>query len=340
VDACDVTTPPPPPPTPVCQAGLVGLWSGEGNADDSVGENDGTSVNVAYASGVTGQAFVFSADGYVDIPHSTPLFFGNDQAFTLEAWFRPLSETPAYFVLMNAGYGVMWRGTTSPLLFYNGNNHLSVRNSWQLGHWYHVAVVDDGIGTVTLYVDGVLDSVDSANYNRFPCLPSYCFPLQIGAWYEPDACGGGGVCNSFFGGEVDEVRVYNRALTAREVDPSDLDNDREKDVCDLDDGYILTEWTGPSTLGYQLESGFVSFNVYRGDLTVLHDVGVYTQDPATVVNADRFCGVTSGNLTDPFMPATGQGVYYLVSGLDLGGAESGIGQNSSGSLRPNHNPCP
>jgi len=133
----------------------------------------------------------------------------------------PLSENVAYFILKNAAYGIRWRGSSQSLDFYNGNDHFSTRNSWQLGRWYHLALVDDGSTSVKLYVDGVLDKSDDGllrNPNRFVPNPrtGVGFPLQIGGWEEPGACGG--ACgHEFFGGLVDEVSIYNRALTASEI---------------------------------------------------------------------------------------------------------------------------
>src|SRR5271157_5075292 len=69
----------PPPP------GLVSWWSGEGNANDTAGANNGIlEGNVTYGQGEVGQAFVF--DGV-----SSGIVVGNDpslqlQDLTIEAW--------------------------------------------------------------------------------------------------------------------------------------------------------------------------------------------------------------------------------------------------------------
>jgi hypothetical protein len=231
---------------------IVAWWSGDGNAMDLVGSNHGTlSGGTSFASGAVGEAFSFDGVGtYVDIPHATSIFFADDQPFSLEAWFMPMSDVPSYFVLKNAAYGIKWQGSDQPLLFFNGNNHYSLRTSWEIGRWYHVAVVDDGSTSVKLYVDGVLDGSEDGparNPNRFPCRPGfgYCFSLQFGAWYEPLACGGN--CIQFFHGAVDEVALYDRALTAAEISaiyqagnfgkclPEDADGDGFPVLMDCDD---------------------------------------------------------------------------------------------------------
>ena len=72
------------------------------------------------------------------------------------------------------------------------------------GAWHHVVGVYDG-NQILLYVDGVLDAsknVGSMNIDTWRA-------LRIGENWE--------LGNSFFGGTLDEVRIYDRALTADDV---------------------------------------------------------------------------------------------------------------------------
>jgi len=196
--------------------GVVSWWPGEGAAVDAIDGNDGTLMGeAAFAAGIAGQAFSFDGMGaYVDIPGSSNIFFANDQPFTIEAWFKPESEAASFFILRNAAYGLRWQGSAGPLAFYNGNYHYSARTSWELNHWYHVALVDNGVDSVTLYIDGVLDKSDDGvlwNPNRFPCHGGdYCFALQLGGVYETQDV-------EYFMGKVDEVTLYDRALTGAEI---------------------------------------------------------------------------------------------------------------------------
>ena len=92
-------------------------------------------------------------------------------------------------------------------------------------------------------------------------------------------------------------------------------------------------------INWQEESVFRSFNLYRGDLSVLRQSGVYTQDPQTVPLAASNCNVKDAFLTDSFVPPAGQIAFYLVTGKDRG-QESSLGTDSAGFERPNDNPCP
>jgi hypothetical protein len=190
--------------------GLVGWWQAEGDAVDRVLGNNGSLLNGSgFTPGLVGQAFDFDGvDDYVQIPQTPQLFFSNTSPFTVELWFRPQSESTAFFVLMNAAYGFQWRGSANSLAFYNGNYHYSTQASWPLDQWYHLALVDDGTNSVKLYVNGVLDkSDDGLNWepNRFPG-----FTLQLGFEYNING-------SRFFEGQVDELSVYNRALGPIEI---------------------------------------------------------------------------------------------------------------------------
>jgi hypothetical protein len=71
--------------------------------------------------------------------------------------------------------------------------------------WHHVAIVSDGT-TLRVYLDGAPHSTPQT-----VALGAVTGALQVGAWIQ-------GTGNSdFFGGRLDEVRVYTRALTQVEV---------------------------------------------------------------------------------------------------------------------------
>jgi hypothetical protein len=71
------------------------------------------------------------------------------------------------------------------------------------GSWRHVAVTYGG-GTLSLYVDSIL--VDSIPATGNICTSSA--PFQLGSFSQGDA---------FFDGALDEVRIYDRALSAGEI---------------------------------------------------------------------------------------------------------------------------
>jgi len=77
-------------------------------------------------------------------------------------------------------------------------------------NWHHLAVVKNGIGpsNMTFYVDGAASGVVTATGVLTPSGPK-----RIGSLLDPGTCG---QC-AFFNGQIDELRLYNRALSAAEV---------------------------------------------------------------------------------------------------------------------------
>ena len=71
--------------------GLVALWSGEGNANDAVGDNPATQVGpLNHAAGKKWRGFFFGGYGaYLLIHPRQSLDVGKDDGFTFEAWIKP-----------------------------------------------------------------------------------------------------------------------------------------------------------------------------------------------------------------------------------------------------------
>jgi hypothetical protein len=120
---------------------------------------------------------------------------------------------------------------------------------------------------------------------------------------------------------------------------SDLDHDAEGDLCDLNDGLIYIYASDKNYREWQQESGYSTWNSYRGSLAVLRATGQYTQPTGSSPLARRDCGLSTPYVSDMDVPVSGSVAFNLVTGV-TGGAESGLGSNSAGVPRPNANPCP
>ncbi|HLZ54003.1 MAG TPA: LamG-like jellyroll fold domain-containing protein, partial [Verrucomicrobiae bacterium] len=209
-----------PPP-----AGLVSWWPGEGNADDIVGTNNGTLVDgVTFAAGRVGQAFhLDGTNQYVQIADSPSLKPAN---VSVEAWVKldtlvtPGANIPGQEVIVfkkNTRNGnfegytllkdrVFGRDCFSFAIASAGGLQVHALSSTipQVGAWYHLVGTYDGT-TLRLYVNGELEGSAYAG-----------FPLDYGT--RPVFFGRTGefwVAN--FGGSIDEVSIYSRALAADEV---------------------------------------------------------------------------------------------------------------------------
>lgn len=125
--------------------------------------------------------------------------------------------------------------------------------------------------------------------------------------------------------------VYNPAQ-------SNFDDDGDGDVCDLNDG-LIWEWRDNTTsVSWQPEQGWTSWNLYIGDLEVLKESGEYTQVPGSSLVADQQCGLTSTSADDLGNPVLGKISFSLVTGV-MGGVEGSLGASATGQ-RQNTHPCP
>lgn len=195
---------------------LVAYYTGDNTPNDSKGTYNGTLVNGAtYSTGKIGSAF--SLDGindYVNIPTFGASFSSPSSAHSYSAWVNTIGN--GYNILIqngNTGMGTMMGFQNSRLnMWYRGGN-VSVQSTATISNnvWVHIASTYDGSGTIKLYINGALDSTFTGK-----------------TWID-----GGGACATnigsyqrfnvgldptlFFNGKIDEVGVWNRALTEAEV---------------------------------------------------------------------------------------------------------------------------
>ncbi|MDP3784944.1 MAG: LamG-like jellyroll fold domain-containing protein [bacterium] len=219
-DECGVMPPPPPPPTQSCAplpSGLVSWLD-----DDNTLSN--TTGGVTIAPGKVGNALKFDASGgYVKDENSEKLNFGTGP-FSLETWFNwDGGGSSKGNIIRKANYPVSGDGAgywlaigkdNSILEFFAGETvgnpgqpRGSVSAPISSGTWHHVAATRNNNGTLSLYIDGQLNgTAEAANANT-----TSEAPFTLGAW--DDRFG----ITELFSGLIDEASVYNRALSASEV---------------------------------------------------------------------------------------------------------------------------
>ncbi len=201
-------------------SGLLAWWPGENNPNDIVSSINGTLINGAtFAPGKVGNAFSFDGvDAYILVPDSPGLAFPS--AFTIETWVKT-SGTPDYSGVVekvfeselggnNTGFSLSFHyGGLMRCDIGNGSGGYSTALNPAVvtdGLWHHVAAVFTAISsTATLYVDGVAGPATSIS----GFAPSTSQPLYIGR--DP------AYTTRFFQGLLDEISIYNRALTATEI---------------------------------------------------------------------------------------------------------------------------
>jgi hypothetical protein len=121
----------------------------------------------------------------------------------------------------------------------------------------------------------------------------------------------------------------DNCLTVSNPTQTDTNDNGVGDACDVADGLIFLEMPDSATVDWQDESGYDSWNLYRGDLHTLRSTGVYTQTPGSNPVASIECGLAVSVRDDDFTVAPGQVVFYLASGTQ-NGVERGLGESASG----------
>ncbi len=194
---------------------LVGRWSGDGNAKDSANGHDGALMNGAgFAPGRFGKAFSLNGTQFVRIPFDIAFDFTPADQITVSAWVKPAAKDKYQGVFIKAAPGGPWEWgiiIDPKNHFYTGKNAQDValsKTTIKPGQWYHVAATYDN-GAVRMYVNGVLENQATG--------------VTIGQSLGGVALGHKGDTAlpkedpDWFTGLIDEVRLYNRALPASEV---------------------------------------------------------------------------------------------------------------------------
>jgi hypothetical protein len=201
---------------PAGSGGLVAAYSFDesGGAivkDASGSGNDGTLTNATRAPGKHGSALSFNGtSAFVSVADSPSLDLTT--GMTLEAWVNPdaLGTTWRTVVFKTASAGMVYslyanRSTTVPAGQVNigGEQNANGTAALPLNTWSHLAATFDG-GSLRLYVNGSLVAT------RAVAGP---VPTSTGAL----RLGGNSIWGEFYSGLIDDVRVYNRALSQTQL---------------------------------------------------------------------------------------------------------------------------
>jgi len=198
--------------------GLVGYWNfdqGSGTIayDNSGNNNQGTIYGALWTTGRINGALNFDGlNDYVDCGNSETL--DPTQGATIEAWvnFNQLPSDAKHIMAIagRSGGGTdldIQTETDNKFKFYVGPGAPSVAVSntvVETNEWYHIAGTYQANEFIKIYVNGVLEKTTSIGITR-NTNPN---KLQIGQSLWP---------GRFFNGTIDEVKIFNRALSAEEI---------------------------------------------------------------------------------------------------------------------------
>jgi hypothetical protein len=214
------------PAAPTQYAGLVGyrpLDEGNGTRTaDTVKGATAEMVGGLWIDGVRGKAVLFDGKAdYIDLGEGMQLNFADRAPFSLSLWVATQQGAGTFFSMRNAGNGgpVVCLAVAGKALLVtlrsDGPEFGEVRASGGVlndGEWHHVALVRGPDGIVAVYVDGQRigqlkgDRAAGALTTNLRALGSERY-LAIKGGFGP----------AYFGGAVDDLAIYDRALIEQEV---------------------------------------------------------------------------------------------------------------------------
>jgi hypothetical protein len=220
--------------------GTAKLWGGGNTATDS-----------AHVAGKYGNGFSFDGgDDYIDAGNNSAFNF-TSQDFSIAMWIKPdtvstekilfskgLYQTDGYYLYQTATAGLSLKTNQSGVAQTSTTSNGSISS----GQWQHVVVTRAG-STVTIYVNG-MDTTSTHATHINPTTSART--AKIGMYDSLNYLG--------YDGTMDDVRVYNRALSVGEV--SQLYSDNTSSILTAVYGQAVpsvsfaTEEKGPGPVAY------------------------------------------------------------------------------------------
>jgi arabinan endo-1,5-alpha-L-arabinosidase len=199
------------------QPGLVAHYGFEGNLADGSGQVGAGSVTgnridngdgaIGYGPGAQGQAALFDGASGVRLPNG--LIDG--PSYSVALWVRPDALTPFTTTFFGARDATSWVSMVpqgpvgNQTMLWSGSAWYDAVTGMTIpaGQWSHLAFTVDA-GVVKVYVNGV-EKFSGVNFPNVFTTANGVFALGVNWWDTP------------FKGAMDELRVYNVALTAAEI---------------------------------------------------------------------------------------------------------------------------
>jgi hypothetical protein len=197
--------------------GLVAYWSfdeGSGNiAYDSSGNgNHGTIYGAKWTQGKFGQALSFDGvDDWVDV--GNPAILNITDAITIEAWVKPVQKGQQGIISGSSYYGGSYTlylrntpGQDVGFWFNNGTQRRTIAvGTVPSNVWTHIVGVADATKMV-VYINGI--PYTGTLYTGTEALNYDGVKIGFNSWIA---------LPKYFNGLIDEVRIYNRALSEEEI---------------------------------------------------------------------------------------------------------------------------
>ncbi len=302
------------PPCKPAPADIVSWWQANGDARDVFNNNSGILAGgVTFGAGEKDQAFIFSGAASVRVPHSVSLNVGSGTGFTIEAWVNPASLSgPQPILEWNSGFltGVaIWMSSSGNLYANLRDNQLddALLSGAKLtsGTYQHVALTyDQQTASAHLYLNGV-DVGQQTSLFPIPPLTTGDFyvgfsPADDEGPFDPQFSTG-----TQFQGQIDEVALYQRGLSAAEI--RKLYSSAGGGKCGIAPVIVVQPVSQTANVGNNVALNVIATGTsLTYQWSVNHGAGV-----------QPISGATSSTLTLPNVQLASAGSYYVQVANDV-----------------------
>jgi hypothetical protein len=209
---------------PPVSSGLVAYFPFTGNADDESGQGNRTTVSGPVLTsdrfGIAGRAYFFDGvNDYIEVADTPQITFSNSSDFSISLWVKTPSSRANMFPILK--YKSSANGYDIAINHYNGlpgfcpgagiaafivasGSPACVASPINDDLWHHLAgIYSSDSNRVTLYLDGIVQTKTGVR----------AADIAVAAGIM---IGGSGAYS--YTGSIDDVRIYNRIVTASDID--------------------------------------------------------------------------------------------------------------------------
>jgi hypothetical protein len=192
-------------------SGLVANWPLDGNANDSLNNNNGTATNVSWVVGKIGQAASFNGTSSKIVIPSSASLNSPSTALTLCLWVNITSDLGTKVIALkykNSGgsgdYYFLTIGGKFSARTDGGSGAIDGGSSFSTNTWYHLVLVWTSATKLEFFINSVSQGTDLSPGN----ISSTAYELILGNYIS---------AGLELSGLIDDVQLYSRALTFSEI---------------------------------------------------------------------------------------------------------------------------
>ena len=196
----------------------IALYQFEGNANDKSGNYNGTASNLTYSQGYINNGGVFSGTDSSSRSKITTTNLPTYNNYSISFWMKSDDVISDADIIMgtsdsyasNVGFGLYTGHPSDGDLTWavsNGSSRVNITAAGlTAGQWHHVVVTQNiSNNEKKIYIDNTLKTTSTSTINN----TNVTYSLVIGGY--------SGYTNSTYDGMLDQIRIFNKVLSASEV---------------------------------------------------------------------------------------------------------------------------